>query len=166
MLFLLTTFILFWSYLLIVPIPRLEVNNNADTTHITNTPASAFIRALRVIKDENKSIFYSFEENLDEKRDSAVFLYALLTFGFIFIFTILFHWKGYILFPLILASIVCLVMCSLLWYFTNSIDKSIYLDIQKTIDSYRGLKLFRFLGIYLFVELFIIVFGAWYNIPE
>ncbi len=165
--FLLTTFILFWGYVFLIPTPGLETSEEAlQRIDDTGTNVNAFINALGVVKSVDKENVYVFEENLDIKRDNAIFLYVFVAFLTILILAILFHRRNYMLFPMIASVITALVFVVLIWLFTNSIATSIYLDLQELRTNYEGLKSLLFLWPFLFLWLFMIVFGLWYRMPR
>jgi hypothetical protein len=164
--FLLNLFIFFWLYIFLIPAPRVQT---ADKI-IENPTLTRFLeltKTLDIVKENPGEKIHYLDLDIQEKKYNAVFLYCLLTFVTILIVTIFFHKRSYVIFPMIASIVFSLIACSVLWLFTTSISKNVYLDIQATRDQYLGVvNIVKFLGIFLFVDLFVIIFGFWYDFPE
>lgn len=169
-LFILTTFTLFWVYVLAIPIPRLEIAEESRINSIASTDATisnaSLKAALTLLKTDKDTTVYVFEPKLEQKKYSAALLYVLMAFGIILFIVIFLHWRNYVLFPMITSTVLVLVFVMSLWLFPNFIDKKVYLDLQNARESFEGLKSLRFIGTLTFLELFVLVFGIWYKIPE
>jgi len=162
-LFLISLFVLFWTYIFLIPTPKLELRR--EIPDVTNTYSEqAVIQALQYVRSDDKSNLYTFETNLENKRSNVSFVYALLASGLIFLTILLFHWRSYIVFPLVASVIVVTIICMSLWMGTNTISKSIYLDLQDLRSGYEGLKALQFLSMFFAIEMLVIIFGAWYDI--
>ncbi len=167
-LFLLTSYILFWGYISVVPAPKLQLSETflANPSVKEDGQAEELARSLRVIKGDSKNELYVFDPRLADKRSDAIFLYSLMGFGSAFVAILLFHRKSYIIFPFLAAIVFATVGCCMVWQLTNALPLGLYLDLQDILTTYSGYNLLKFLGSFLFIELFFLVFGLWYKLPD
>ena len=164
--FFLNLFIFFWLYVFLIPTPRVQTSDKI-MENPTLTRFFELTKTLNIVKENPDEKIHYFDLDIQEKKYNAVFLYCLLTFVTILVCTILFHKRSYVIFPMIASIIFALIACSILWLFTTSISKNIYLDIQAMRDQYSGfVNIIKFIGIFLFVHLFIIIFGFCYDFAE
>jgi hypothetical protein len=168
MLFLVSSLIIFWLYAFLIPTPRLYISSDASIQNgVSDSESNVVIKeALKIAKIENKGKYYYFDLKLESKRNSAIFLHSMLTLISILLVFLLFHKKTHIFFPLITSVLVAYVSNIVLWIFTNTIDKSIYLDIQGFRSSYFNLRYIQLISIFLFLEFLVLLFGTWYRFPK
>jgi hypothetical protein len=164
-LFLLTTYIFFWSMIFLIPSPKLYITEDITVTSesgVVNSQAKAVIER---IKSDNKKTIYYFDTQINSKKSNALFIYSLLAFLMLLFVVIFFHKKSYVVFPLIASVIAALLACCMLWLFTNTIATDVYIDLQDIRTTYGGIKSLQFLSPFIFMEVVILAFGSWYQIP-
>lgn len=165
-LYIITTGFFFWLMLFILPTPRLIPIESETSSSERAGILGSFYSTLKEVSFEDKPELYKFEENLDQKREGSLIVYFVFSFVFIVISVIAFHKKSHLVLPISASIISALAMCILLWVFNNSFGLSLYLDLQTIIDKYRGLEALKFLGLFIALDVFMIIFGYWYQIPD
>jgi inner membrane protein involved in colicin E2 resistance len=163
MIFLLSTYLFFWLYIFLIPSPKLIIDT-AITAPANTYEEQTLNKAINLVKNDNKENLYYFEKNIESKKSDATFLYGLVAFALIFFIIVILHWKSHIMFPLIASALASLLLVSVLWMFTDTIDKSLYIDIQNTRAAYKGFRALEYVGIFLFLDVFCIIFGIWYDL--
>lgn len=168
MVFFLGTYIAFWTLVFILPTPHvydkysfIETLNLTDKEKLTALP-----QILDSFKSSKVNDNFFFEQDLDKKRGSSIFLASIYTFVLMFIFIIAFHKRSYIVFPITAALVVSLILYSVIWTFNFSISPNVYIDLQNIIIQNQGIKALQFLGLYIFFLVFILLFGSWYKLPK
>jgi len=168
---LLTMMLFFWLFVFLIPTPKLLVTS--DLVQITDNDAmqeaklNDTLKTLALIKDKNTDKILYFEPSLESKKMTAIFLYGALAFGIMFLMIILFHSKTHVIFPMVTSLILVFIACALLWLFTNSISKDIYLDIENVRNSFSDhMNILKFFGVLGFLQVIAIIFGCWYEFPE
>jgi hypothetical protein len=164
-LFLISSYLFFWLFVLLVPTPKVYVTDDIKALVQSDESDTRFVGMLERIQGESKKSVYYFEENLSSKKPGALLIYTFLTFVSIFFSVVLFHNKSFVVLPLIAATMVAYISCSLIWMLANSLPIGIYFDMLSARSAYSGLKIFQFLGVYLFMEAFVLIIGIWYKIP-
>jgi hypothetical protein len=163
--FLISTFVIFWAYVFAVPTPRIYLTDDVKMLAQSDESDPELRNVLDRIRGDNKATVYYFEEDLPGKRLGALVLYAFISFVIIFFSVVLFHTKSYVMLPVIAATILCFVVCSMLWLLANTIPSGIYFDLMHVRNTYGGLRAFQFLSVYLFMNVFVLGVGLWYRIP-
>ena len=168
MVFFLSTNIFFYGLVFTIPTPQVfDKDRFIDSLNLTDKEKiSALPEVLESFQANKVDDNYFFEQDLEKKRTSAIFLATIYTFVLVLIFIIAFHKKSYIVFPIAAALVLSLVLYSILWIFNFSIGSRLFLDLQNLRMQYSGLKALQFLGIYVGFLAFIILFGSWYKLPE
>ncbi len=102
------TFISFFGLIFAIPTPRvLDRDNFINSLDLSDRERQEALPQILESFDMNQvSDNYYFEQNLDRKRNSAVFLAVIFSFSAIFISTILFFNKSHIAFPVIAAIVI------------------------------------------------------------
>jgi hypothetical protein len=169
--FLLTTFIVFGVLLRFIPTPKILVtselveiteNSREETIRLNQT-----IESLRLIKDKKVDQVVYFEPGLENKRGNAILLYGLISLAIFLIMVILFHYRSYVLFPMITSLLICFAALACLWLFTTVFGSAIYIDLQSLRESFLDLQTFaKYLGVFLLLEIIVVIFGFWYEFPE
>ncbi len=166
--FLLGTYISFWSMVFFIPTPKVfDKDSFISSLNLTDREKQVAIPDISKSFEYNKiNENYYFEQEIDKKRGSALFISSILTFFFIFIFIVVFYNRSHIIFPLIAAFTLTFILYSSLWIFNFTIGEKIYLDLQNIRGIYTGIKIFNFLGIYLAVLCLVLLFGSWYKLDQ
>lgn len=161
-----STILFFWTYVFIVPAPRLYLSDTINTELSGDSTNTIVKRIAEISKIDEKKRFYYFDPAINQKRARPLIMYLLLTATTLVVCALTLRNRAYIAFPLILSSIIAGAACSMLWIWVNTIYKNIYLDIQRIRDIYYNVNSLQFLGLFIFIEGLIISFGYWYNFPE
>lgn len=168
--FLLTSYLLFFLYCFLIPAPALSLTEklipSASTPTTQETKINETINNIGLIKNAPLENIYYFPLDLQAKKYDAIFLYVILTFIILIVLTIIFHKKTHVLFPIICSIIGILLVYSSLWEFTYTIPMSLYLDIEQIRFGLSNITyLLKIVGPFIFLEIILIMIGYWYKFP-
>lgn len=166
--FILFVQIYWWSLIFVLGIPKLYkvediVNNNEEYAKNLGVSREDAIKEFSKGSSGEK---YIFEINKNIKADSVFVLASLMTFLCIFLGVVIFYKRSYLIFPLITAIVFSFVLYMSLWIFSESIPKTIYLDIFRILNNYPGILALKFIGTYVAIFCLILMFSNWYRLHE
>lgn len=167
MVFFLSLFIFFVGIVILIPTPEIFPKEQFVSS-IQNTIGEETVKEEELEKAyaDNRNGDYYFELDLKVKRNSAILLATAAAFLTIVASALLFNHKSHILLPLIAASVSVLIIYSVIWLFTFSVDPKIYINLQEIRNDYSGIRALQLLWPYLSLAAIILLFGNWYGIGE
>lgn len=166
MLIIVSSIFFFWTYVFIVPPPRLYLSDNVYEEINLDTSSTISKRILEISKIENKERFYYFDPAVRTSKFKPIFFYTLITAALFVLFIIVLHARNFIGFSLLFSILIAYIMSISLWIFSSSIHKNIYLDIHAIRDVYYNIKAAQFLGLFVFLQLLLVLLGLWKFDPK